>query len=549
MAALVTAFQGLTGDTDTLVKHAAEIVECVKDKSVSSVLPSVQTLGVAARQFVGERLQATNGILETVTAEIELLRQLSVVTNTQTKIAERIQMLNVHTKIEVAHLGAVGAGFEYLARELGDFSTSLAANTGELSRNTEERRDAIVETRCHFSVELPHLTGELARIEANLSDDLAVLASGLGKLSQTPLQFRVSAEDIARQIAGVVVAVQGHDITRQQIEHVQDALAMVSQTMLVEDNLGGGAVADTARAHAGLEIQIYQLRAIKDTIAEWTSQIRMCMQGILRISASELVGIGPLVEEQERLMSSQLSHIELLENQCQGYSERIRATLEGVSNLSQLVTDHLQTSQSARNRLRLLTLNSIIEASRLGSQADTICVIADGISEVSVEWRKITAQAGSALHEILELSKHANTVMETFSQTGVEKLRKAQTETRMGLECLRGAAAFAVTQGRKIGAVTEIMRAKSGDVGHAGDQLDTCFARIDTVLADLEGVKHRLEIDHPGVKCQYDGAEVERLFSASYTTQTEREVLRAAIYGTAVSAAQACSTGNDVELF
>jgi len=549
MEGLVSAFQGLTGDTDTLVNHAAAIVKCVEDESVSSVLPSVQTLGIAAKKYVGERLEATNGILDTVTAEMELLRKLSAVTNGQTKIAERIQMLNVHTKIEIAHLGFVGAGFEYLARELGEFSTSLAENTGELDRNTEERKNAIVGTRQQFSVELPHLTEELARIEANLSDDLAVLDSGLSRLAQTPLQFRASAENIARQIAGVVVAVQGHDITRQQIEHVHEALATVSEIVLGVSNLKSPAHAEAARAHVGLAIQIEQLRAIRSTIADWTSQIRMCMEGILRISASELIGIGPLVLEQERLMSAQLSHIDLLEGQCKGYSERIRSSLEGISNLSHLVTEHLQKAESARNQLRLLTFNSVIEASRLGAKADTICVIADGIAEVAVEWSKIMEQSGSALREIVDLSKHVNAVMDTFSQTGTEKLRDAQERTRVGLESLRGAAAFAVAQGEKIYQATEIMRTKSGAIASAGDQLDTCFGRIDTVLADLEAVKRQLEIDHPGVKAQYDSAEVERLFSASYTTQTERDVLRAAIYGTTLSTAQSNSAGNDVELF
>jgi len=65
----------------------------------------------------------------------------------------------------------------------------------------------------------------------------------------------------------------------------------------------------------------------------------------------------------------------------------------------------------------------------------------------------------------------------------------------------------------------------------------------------LESIKFDLEADHPEVKKNYDEAEIERLFSASYTTQTEREVLRAALCGTVYSAAQQCSAGNSVELF
>ena len=57
------AFEGLAGHADTILNLAAAIVGCVENESVSSVLPKVQTLGATARGFIGDRLQATTGIL------------------------------------------------------------------------------------------------------------------------------------------------------------------------------------------------------------------------------------------------------------------------------------------------------------------------------------------------------------------------------------------------------------------------------------------------------------------------------------------------------
>jgi hypothetical protein len=546
---LVASFQGLAGHADSILALAAAIVDCVEDKRVSSVLAGVQALGAAAKGFVDDKLKATAGILDTVTAEMELLHKLSMVTDGQAKVAAQIKMLNVHTKIEVAHLGSVGASFEYLARELADFSLALAQNTQELIRHTNERKAETEKTKLMVSVELSHLTEELARIEGTLRDDLTALQSGLTRLSMTPVQFRASAEEIAGQIAGVVVAVQGHDITRQQIEHVQAALGLISQGMADEATRMDGGLREAAAAHAGLAIQIFQLTAIKTTIAEWTSQVRVCMGGILRISASDLVEIGPLVLEQERAMSAQLSHIELLERECQADSERIRGTLEGISNLSQLVAEHLQNSKSARNRLRMLNFNSVIEASRLGAQADTICVIADGIAEVSVEWSNLTEQSGVALREILSLSKRINQVMETFSHSGSGDLAKSQAQMKVGLESLRSASAFAVTQGHKILDATNAMQTMSAEVGKTSDLLDACYARIDAVLHELNGAKSQLESDYPGIMEHYDCEEIEKAFSASYTTAAERDVLRAALYGKEMPDAQQSFIGNDVELF
>jgi len=549
IAALVTSFGDLNKDTDSILSLASAIVDCVEDESVSSVLPKVRVLGVAAKQFVSERLQSTSGILSTVKAETELLNQLSQVTESQVSIALKIMILNVQTKIEVAHLGTVGAGFDYLARELAEFSRVLTLSTDELTSHTNQHRSANEKTQSALSVELPRLREKLADVEFSLMGALDVLDSGLTRLSQVPTQFKKSAEEIAAQIAGVVVAVQGHDITRQQLEHVQHAFEVISRKLDLVNGSTTASDSEIANGHAGLSIQISQLRAIRDTISDWASRIKTCTGSIFRISASELVGVGPLVLEQEESMSAQLYHIDSLERECESYGEKLRSTLDGISNLSELVKEHIQKSESARNRLRLLTFNSVVEASHLGAKADAICVIADGIAEVSVDWSKISEHSGAALQEILSLSNRINGVIATFSQASGENLQKAEDRTATGLKNLRSAASFAVMQGKRIETVTNAMWTRSKEIEKANQLLDTCFDRIDAVVNLLESMKLDLEGDHPGVRQMYDEAEIERLFSALYTTQTEREVLRSALSGTAFSFVSQSTKGNNVELF
>ena len=361
------AFESLAGHADTILNSAGVIVGCVENEGVSSVLPKVQALGVAARRFIGDRLQATAGIVEAVTTEVKLLFEFSLVAARQTTIAFETKELSVLTNIEVARLGDVGAGFQYLSSQLADFSNSLALDTRELVGLTDGHRAAVEEMKDVLAAELPRLREELARIEVDLGDALAQVDSGLTQLSGIPLQFRMCVQDVARQIAGVVAAVQANDITRQQIEHVLESFALISAKLCIDGNTQEEIAQDITLAHAGLTIQIYQLRTIKETVANWASQIRTCMGGILRVSASDVVGIGPSVLDQERMLSSQLADIERLERQSQAYSKRIQRNFGGLTDLKRLVTEHLQKSKSVHNHLRLLTFNSIIEASRLGT--------------------------------------------------------------------------------------------------------------------------------------------------------------------------------------
>ena len=543
------SFESLGGDTDTLLRLAATIVACVEDENVTSVLPKVQTLGAAAITFIEDRLHATSGILQTVTAEVGLLHRLSAVTRVQSAIAQKIRALSVLTKIEAARLGTMGVGFQYLACELAEFSNSLTSGTQELARQTDTRKASVQTTKCALSADLPRMQEELTHTEALVNHDMALLNASFLRFSSTPERFRLSVEEIARKIAGVVAAVQTYDITRQQLEHVHEALALIAKRLHDEIDSPCESVDELSQSYAGLTIQIYQLNNIKATVAGWTSQIRTCSAGMLSVSASEVAGVSPLVLDQEREVSSRIAHIELLEQESQSQSEKMRRTLAGLSDLAQVIGDHIQKSKTVLNRLHLLSLNSMIEASSLGRHADTILSIAKSIVEISAEWSENTDQSGNAMEEILKHVEQTNLVMEAFSASRSETLLAAQGQTRNALDSLKAAAAFAARQSQSIESASEKMRMKIAQIGRTSDLLDRSFGRIDAVLDEIEMLKQRLEADHPALTKGFEASKVEHLFVAAYTTEVERDVLRAALYGTALPTAQQSFGGNSIELF
>jgi hypothetical protein len=104
-------------------------------------------------------------------------------------------------------------------------------------------------------------------------------------------------------------------------------------------------------------------------------------------------------------------------------------------------------------------------------------------------------------------------------------------------------------QGKRIETATDTMWTRSKEIERVRQLLDTCFARIDKVVNELESMKLDLETEHPDVRQGYDEAEIQRLFSESYTTQAEREVLRSALSGTVFTGMSQYATGNSVELF
>ncbi len=543
--AVAKTFEDLTSYTDSILQLTAAIVASVESESVSSVLPTLRSLATIAKHFIGERLEATAGILEIVTTEVKLLEQLSQVTRDQAVIARKTKALSVLSNIEVAHLGSAGDSFEYLACQLTEFSQSLTNDIQELARHTDARSAAIKETKLMLSAELPRQREALAGIELDLANALTVAESGLTRLATTPEQFRTGVNDLAQQIAGVVAAIQAHDITRQQLEHVREALSLISARLRGNDARKNGIAEDLPWACAGLTIQIYQLRTVKQIVASWATQIKTCMNGILTVSASEVIGIGPMVLKQEQEVSAQLGRIEELQ-QAMAYGDGVRNSLKGLTTLMQLVTEHLRKSKSVRESLQLLTFNSIIQATHLGTRANAILAIARNIEKISNAWEEITLQCSVAMQEITQLVERTDRLMEAFSDASSQGLRKAQLQTGTRLDNLRCTSAVAAGIAEALTAVTERMHAKIASV-ETGDLFEACLSRFDAVLVEVERAQRELETSN--AKENYDAAEVMRSFSAFYSTEMERAVLNAVLRGAPLPAAQQTFGGNSVEIF
>ncbi|MGA7402067.1 MAG: hypothetical protein WBW38_18770 [Candidatus Sulfotelmatobacter sp.] len=540
------AFKSLASQADTILQEAAAIVGCVEKESMGNVLASVQSLCLTVKDFLGRRLEAATTILGTLQEEEKSLLQLIRITLSQEAIARHLRALSVLTNVEVAHLGSTSGNFQLLAQELSSFSKSLTQQTSELACDTKSRQQTIAETRNELASSLPQLRGEMARMEDGIGKTLRIIDAGLNQQADVPIQFRRCAEQTARETAGVVAAIQAHDITRQQIEHVQQALQLIASRIASADDSRDE---DLPVAYAGLKIQILQLKTIQETVANWTSQVRRCMEGIQQLSASGVVGIGPTVLRQERELSAELAHIELLQQKSQEYSARMQGTLSGLSSLVDLVNVHLKRSQMVRDRLQILMFNSLIEAQRLGGRGAAVSAIAGLIEEKSEAWIVIGNQSQIALSEILGLVERTTALMKVFSEASCQKLREEQAQTRAALDSVRSTAAFVANEATQMQTITENMHANLADVAATGTRLERCFGYLDSVLRQIEGLAGEWESTDPRAAGPCDPTEVERWLSAFYTTEIERTVMSAALHGTALPVVQQSFVGNAVELF
>lgn len=541
--AAATRFTRLAAEVNGVLELTAGIVGCVEGDCAESVAPTVERLGAAARQFLEERIGSVSQVAGVFANEAAMLERLDVLTTSQRAIAREARSLSVLAAVEVARLGDLGLGFEYMARELDQFSSAVMAGTDGVRKQIERRR-AGEEERCRdLKASLERMRRRFDAIEADLGEAIGVVDKTVSELTRIPAQFRDCLQGTGDRIGRVVAAVQTEDFTRQQTEHVRDALGQMARN----GSSAEAAPEQRKRQAAILKVQEMQLESVRAQTAEWITQMEECIQDISRIGLSDVAAIGSRILEQEKGLSGQMQRIEELERQSDADDEELTACLAGLHNLLAMARDHLNRSLEARDRMQLLNFNSMIEARRLGDRATVVLEIARNISRVSSGWGELTERSGEAMESMLDTAGRAEESHRESSRTRKENLEAAWRESRASLAALNHAADVAGRNGTEVDAAVARLQREIAGLGQIAGRLRGAVDLLNDGLREIESTGQSLRPVEE--LSEAEKQDVESECAAEYTCELERQILRAALYGEAAPVASSMAAGNEVELF
>jgi hypothetical protein len=545
IGSIATRFERLSTEVQGILELTSAIVDGVRGDWVESIVPTARTLDASARCFLEDRIESLAAISNVFTNEAKMLENLLSLTADQRSIAHEEKALGVLASIEVARLGASGRRFEYMARELDEFSAMVSSGTGEVRTEAGQRRTTLIDRHRKFNLTLQRRREHFQSIELELGEAIATMDSALVELARIPADFRECVAMIAANVSRVVEAVQMQDVTRQQTEHVCDALTRLSGGNF---NCEARSCKDQERRTMILRIQALQVESVRNSTREWIAQVNQCLESILRAGSSDVVAIGAGILAQERGLSSQLARIERLQQECEVDDAEIEACLAGLGALTRITKTHLERCRLARDRMQLLNFNSMIEARHLGSQASAVLEITRNIGRISTVWSQLTDRSGHTLEAMLSSSAQADEAHRTKTRASMEALGNARQKSRSGLATLSHAAAIADHNGQKIEGAVAVLHDEINILGRIAERLTHSVALL---------LEAREEIERAGDITRCSAAaltrdelqEIETECADVYTSELERRTLRAALYGEAMPVAGAAVTANDVELF
>ncbi|GFE61504.1 methyl-accepting chemotaxis protein [Geobacter sp. AOG2] len=342
---------------------------------------------------------------------LELLSRLSEPLEGFQKMYKILRMLSTSTKIESSRLGELGSGFQ-----------TLAMDVERLSHMVNEKSASILgERQMLFSMiseNLQTVRSSEASQDAELSTTLAGTSRTLEELisvNDRCTNFAALISSISCEVSGniseVVSSLQMHDMTRQQVEHIVEALEGLTSRLQAL----GTTVRDDAD-HRKLIIE--------------TGDVCELQSAQLRHAASELCGaVRSIVEnlrdvagKQTRMTSETLntagiadsatggSFVGAIRNgmtavtavlaKCALSDQEMSTTLKKVADTMQEVTGFVTDIEDIGSEIDLIALNSQVKAVHTGREGAALGVLAEAIKRLSVDAVTQTEAVSEALQQI-----------------------------------------------------------------------------------------------------------------------------------------------------
>jgi hypothetical protein len=218
-------------------------------------------------------------------------------------------------------------------------------------------------------------------------------------------------DSVSQSIGEIITSLQFHDITRQQIEHVQQALDEIASKSEIQGSwmkkLGRETWENILTSAEVSKLQKAQLICARDDLISATKRIMDNLRGVAR-------NVSEMTEETQLLVG--------------GAGEADGSLLEGIqhgfASLSETIANHYkagrelsdttrsvataleQMSAYAANieaiglKIKLVALNAIVKAAQIGDTGASLAVLAEGIHGLSVETCRQTDLQSNNLRSI-----------------------------------------------------------------------------------------------------------------------------------------------------
>ncbi|AAR34663.1 methyl-accepting chemotaxis protein [Geobacter sulfurreducens] len=548
-------FYSRAGDIERMTRGVAENVlgdEFGSDmKSLSAILDRIAA-------YLGQADSQTEQLTQTLRSVLELIDRVDTPLEGFRKIIKNLHMLSTAVKIESARLGEGAAGFNTLAEDVERLSVSIKEKSTRILGEKDSLGRVITDTLESISRIEASQREDVRRIISETGENLGALSTLHARCSDVANNVATLSAEIADSIGEVVTSLQFHDITRQQIEHVKEALEDVVRHL---DNPGDNPQGDVAEAAEVCDLQLAQLLHSRDELVSAVERIILNLRDIVaketRMS-EETRGITGSADQTghsffARMEDEMASVSRVLTDNVRAKRDTASAmtlVVSSVNDISAFVTD----IEEIGTEIELIALNSQVKAANTGDGGAALGVLAESIQHLSVDARTRTGDVSVTLREVTEVTGRLVMEVDADVSSGTDEIERLLVELKRLLDSVESINSrllgLLADMDSAVGSLsTDIEAATSGLSVH-----NTAGALLDEVATALEETLRDMRRAVPAATRRGNGGKLLDL-AQRYTMHSERTVHHRVVGGgtpavaTGATASPGDGLGDNVELF
>jgi len=356
------------------------------------------------------------------------------------KMDKSLRMLSISTKIESARLGELGTGFITLAMDVEKLSHTVSEKSIGIMQQRQTLSQLITENLAMVRSTEASQHADASSILSGIRSSLEMLAQLNDACADAGSQAGVIAEEVAADTATVVSSMQFHDITRQQIEHVFEALEKLQQQTVASSKNDDQANCEHLIAEVGdvCELQHAQMRHATSQLNQATQAILDSLQniGVKQSQISQQLQqalLGSAGSDESSLldtMQQDMHRVTAILQRCADADQTLLQAMSEVTGTIGQIAGFVSDIEAVGSEIDLIALNAQIKAAHTGPQGAALGVLAEAIKRLSLEAVVQTEAVSSILRSINATTAHLNSADYLASISTSDQVATMEQESR-----------------------------------------------------------------------------------------------------------------------
>lgn len=331
------------------------------------------------------------------------------------RIVKHLRMLGISTKIESARLNIEDSGFTAIADNVDKLSTVIHNKADDI----RQKSLFLISTILKAQVQVSELQNEQHKqtdiILSNTRSSLESLLLRYNNYSDKSNKISNISENVAKSIGEIVSSIQMYDITRQQFEHVRNALNEVKKKTKfrsVQSDITDSIPTEfLCEINDICELQKVQLGHSKDGFIKAVNNINYSLSLISK-SLSELsdnifeissydAGNNSFIFEVERGLKQTAD--ELIKNH--NINKELIFSMKSVGDTVGNLNSYVNEIDEIGTEVEMIALNARVKAAHTGNEGAALGVLAESIQRLSGDARSHTIDVSETLMQIMKYTE------------------------------------------------------------------------------------------------------------------------------------------------